>query len=56
MATTITKTVEITVDVKKATTLLNLAGFNTQGKTPDEIFDMVIKSMKIYGATNFIEK
>ena len=45
-----TKQVNVTIDIDVARVMLGLAGFETNGKSDDEIFEQVLDMMINYGA------
>ena len=55
---TITKTVDISIDINIARTMLGIAGFNYErinAATEDEVFAKVLSMIDCYGATSVIK-
>ena len=48
---TMTKNVEITVDIDIAKMMLRVAGFDVDNLTEDAIFEKFLKSINYYGAS-----
>ena len=54
MANTITKTVEVTVDIDIARIILRIAGFKVNNMTDDEIFEQAVKMNEEYAVKSSI--